>query len=232
MYIGHYAVSFAGKQADARIPLWMLVLAVQFLDIVWSVLVLLGIERARIVPHFTASNPLDLFYMPFTHSLPGALFWSLLVYLAVRFLPLVRGAARAAPQGRAGLVLGAAVFSHWLFDVLVHTPDLLLWGDLKIGLGIWQNLPATLALETLLLLAGVGLYARAAKPASVRAWAGLAALTLVMLALDFANYLGAPPSSTRMVAVVALASYLAFGLLAYWMERAAGRAGRSVPAAR
>jgi hypothetical protein len=76
MFVGHYGVSFAAKKADDSIPLWVLFLAVQLLDIVWAPLVLLGIEKVRIVPGITATNPLDLYYMPYTHSLVAALLWS------------------------------------------------------------------------------------------------------------------------------------------------------------
>jgi hypothetical protein len=76
MFVGHYGVSFAAKRAEPTIPLWVLFLAVQLLDILWAPFVLVGIEKARIVPGFTASNPFDLYYMPYTHSLVGALLWS------------------------------------------------------------------------------------------------------------------------------------------------------------
>ena len=77
MFIGHYGVSFAVKRRDATLPLWVLFLAVQLLDVVWAPFVLLGIEKVRIVPGITRSNPLDLYYMPFTHSLVAAILWSL-----------------------------------------------------------------------------------------------------------------------------------------------------------
>jgi hypothetical protein len=64
MFVGHYGVSFAAGAAERRIPLWVLFLAVQLLDVVWAPLVLLGVERVRIVPGITASSPLDLYYMP------------------------------------------------------------------------------------------------------------------------------------------------------------------------
>jgi hypothetical protein len=70
MFVGHYGASFAAKKADDSIPLWVLFLAVQLLDVVWAPLVLLGIEKVRIVPGFTATNPLDLYYMPYTASSP------------------------------------------------------------------------------------------------------------------------------------------------------------------
>src|SRR5262244_3621667 len=80
MFVGHYGPSFAGKALDNRIPLWLLFLAVQFVDVLWGIFVLLGIEKVRIVPGITASSPLDLYYMPYTHSLVGALGWSLFAY--------------------------------------------------------------------------------------------------------------------------------------------------------
>lgn len=66
MFVGHYGVSFAAKGAEPNIPLWVLFLAVQFLDILWAPLILFGIERVRIVSGITESNPLDLYYMLFT----------------------------------------------------------------------------------------------------------------------------------------------------------------------
>ena len=76
VFVGHYGVSFVAKKSVASIPLWVLFIAVQFLDVAWAPLVLLGIEKVRIVPGITASNPLDLYYMPYTHSLVAALLWS------------------------------------------------------------------------------------------------------------------------------------------------------------
>lgn len=57
MFVGHYGVSFAAKAVDRRVPLFVLVIAVQFVDVFWAVIVLLGIERVRIVPGITATNP-------------------------------------------------------------------------------------------------------------------------------------------------------------------------------
>lgn len=133
MFVGHYGVSFAAKRMEGSIPLWVLFLAVQFLDVLWAPLVLAGVEKVRIVPGITASNPLDLYYMPYTHSLVAALFWSVAAGLAWRFL------ARA-PDPRPALVVGMAVFSHWILDFVVHRPDLPVYDDAaKIGLGLWNH---------------------------------------------------------------------------------------------
>ena len=122
MFVGHYGPSFAGKGMRKSIPLWVLFIAVQLLDVFWSIFVLLGIEKVRIVPGITAANPLDLYYMPYTHSLVGAMLWALgaaLVYYVWR---------RADGWGAATLV-GAAVFSHWVLDVVVHRPDMPLYDN-------------------------------------------------------------------------------------------------------
>src|SRR5258706_15404756 len=87
MFVGHYGVSFAAKRGDRSIHLWVLFLAVQLLDVFWSFFVLVGIEKVRIVPGITASNPLDLYYMPYTHSLVAALLWSLGAAVAYRAIP-------------------------------------------------------------------------------------------------------------------------------------------------
>src|SRR5215471_1915811 len=119
MFVGHYGVSFAAKKSDPEIPLWVLFVAVQLLDVAWAPLVLAGIEKVRIVPGVTASNPLDLYYMPYTHSL---------VYALV---------TRRRPAATAALIVGAAVFSHWVLDLVVHRPDLPLYDNAaKVGLGL------------------------------------------------------------------------------------------------
>jgi hypothetical protein len=76
MFVGHYGVSFAVKRVAPTIPLWALFIAAQLLDVFWAPFILLGIEKVRIVPGITASNPFDLYYMPYTHSLLAALLWS------------------------------------------------------------------------------------------------------------------------------------------------------------
>jgi hypothetical protein len=132
MFVGHYSVAFATKKADASIPLWVLFLAVQWLDVIWAPLVLLGIERVRIVPGFTATNPLDLYYMPYTHSLVAAILWS-------GAAALVYGAVRPG-NTRTRLLVGLAVFSHWILDFIVHAPDLPLYDNsAKVGSGCGTN---------------------------------------------------------------------------------------------
>src|SRR5258706_14409478 len=107
MFVGHYGVSFAVKSVDRKIPLWLLFLAVQFVDLLWGIFVLIGVEKVRIVPGITASSPLDLYYMPYTHSLVGSIGWSVLAALVWRL------ASRKGVSRKAAFYVGLAVFSHW-----------------------------------------------------------------------------------------------------------------------
>src|SRR5258708_24902072 len=120
MFVGHYGPSFAAKALKQSIPLWILFIAVQWVDVMWSVLVLLGIEKVRIVPGITATNPLVLYYMPYTHSLLATILWSLGAVLAYRAIPKLGSWVTAG-------IVGAAVFSHWVLDLLVHPPGLPLY---------------------------------------------------------------------------------------------------------
>jgi membrane-bound metal-dependent hydrolase YbcI (DUF457 family) len=121
MFIGHYGVSLAAKRYNPRLSLAALFLAVQFLDVVFSVLVFAGVEKMRIIHGFTAFNPYDLYFMPYSHSLLGALAWS--VVFAIGFLAVARRDSMARRLAAAA-VLAAAVFSHCLLDIPMHTRDL------------------------------------------------------------------------------------------------------------
>lgn len=213
MFIGHYGVSFALKRAEPRLSLGLLFLAVQALDVLFSALVLAGVEKMRIVPGFTASNPYDLYFMPYTHSLAGAAVWSLLAMGA--FL-----AARRRSIAAAGLV-AAAVFSHFVLDVPMHTPDLPLLGahSPKLGLGLWNHRWVSLGLELLCLGAGLVLYLRATRPVRPgAAWVtGVAIAILTLLAV--ANPLFPPPPSGAAFAIKALAAYAALTILGEWLDR-------------
>ncbi len=100
MFVGHYGVSFAAKKIDPSVPLWMLFIAVQLLDVAWAPFVLAGIEKVCIVPGITASNPLDLYYMLYTHSLVAALLWSAGAFVIYRLWMRGDGKLRGACRRR------------------------------------------------------------------------------------------------------------------------------------
>ena len=215
MFIGHYGVSLAAKRWAPRLSLGWLFLAVQALDVAFGAFVLLGIEKMAIVPGFTAYNPYDLFFMPYSHSLVGALVWSALLGLLT--LVLVR---RPGGGVVAAVAIGAAVFSHCLLDVPMHTADMPLAGNhtTKIGLGLWQHRNLALAAELVALWAGALIWLRAPNAVTRHrgtAFVFLGALTVVLLTTPFMP----PPSSPAAFAVQALVAYVGIAGVATWVDR-------------
>ena len=201
MFIGHYAVGIAGRAARADGPslaVWFL--AVQWLDLVWPVLVLLGVEHVRVAPGHTAFTPLHFVDYPYTHSALAALLWALAFAAVYRWRT---GDARSA------LWLGGGVFSHWVLDWITHAPDLPLYpGGPLLGLGLWNSVPGTLLVEGAAFLAAIVLYTRTTQARSRAGhgwWWGL----LAFLSLTYvANMLSPPPPSGTAVAASALALWL------------------------
>ena len=213
MFAGHYAASLALKRFEKRASLGVLFLAVQFVDLVFFPLVLLGIERLNIVENFTPSTHFELEYMPYTHSLVAFLIWSGIAYALFRWV-IVKSRPVAT-------VVALAVMSHWLLDVVVHTPDMPLWNDasLKLGLGLWNSAVATYALEAVLLLAGLWLYLRSTRATTKTGKFGMGIFVVVLLLVNIVNIFGPLQGDSKLVlAVTALAAYLLFAAVAFWLD--------------
>ena len=215
MFVGHYGVSFAARSSGIRVPLWVWFIAVQWLDVVWSVLVLMGIEKLRIGPGFTEANALDLYYMPYTHGLPGSIVLSLIFGGIVAMLT-------TGNRGATFLLVAAASFSHWVLDLIVHTQDLPLYDNsAKVGFGLWRHVALSFSLELIVLGFGAWIYARAANFAGAKGryvfWGFVVFLAAVQV---YANF-GPAPSSTDTMAVMAFAFYAGLAMLAMWFERTA-----------
>jgi len=219
MFVGHYGVSFAAKSAEKRVPLWVWFIAVQWLDVVWSVLVLAGVEKLRIVPGYTEANPLDLYYMPYTHGLPGAIVLSLILGGIVAFF--VKENRRTIL-----LLVAAASFSHWLLDLIVHTHDLPLYDNTdKVGFGLWRHVVLSFPLELAFLGVGAWLYARATNFSSAKGRHALWGFVIFLAAVQIYANFGPPPSSPDAMAATALTLYVALAALAAWFESFATRHG-------
>jgi hypothetical protein len=172
MVLGHYGLAFCVKRLVPRTSLGWLVFAAQLADLLWPILLLTGTESVGIARDQPPLLRLTFVAYPITHSLitetlMGALF-AVLFWWSTKDL-------------RGAIVCGLLVPSHWILDVIVHTPDLPLWpGGPKCGLGAWSSLPLTLALETLLSAAGVFVYCKSTRPkdklGSVALWTFLGLL--------------------------------------------------------
>lgn len=207
MFIGHAALALAARPVAPRAHLGVALAATYWLDLVWPVLVLLGIERVEIDPGNTAFTPLDFIHYPWSHSLAAALAWGAVFGLACWRL-----------GRRAALVMGLLVVSHWVLDALAHRPDLPLWpgSQAMIGLGLWNSVPGTLVVESALFAAGVAIYLRHSARAAVSFWLLIGFFVVAYLGAAF----GPPPPSAVAVAASALALWLlpAWG---WWTERKA-----------
>ncbi len=219
MYVGHYGPSLALKAMVKNASLGWLFIAAQLLDILFFPLVLLGVERLVIIPHYTASTSFELPYMPYSHSLAGALVWSALAYLAVRWWQ--RG--KSSRGGTAvALAIGAGVFSHWLCDLLVHTPDLPLWsnGSPKVGLGLWNDVFTAFVVESAFLIVPAWLYMRGTRAKDNVGRYGLPVFIAVLIGVNAINTFAPPPIKTPTpFAISALVSYALFTAVAFWLDR-------------
>ena len=210
MFIAHFGVAMAARRVAPRPSLGTLVMASFFIDGVWPIFLLLGWEQVAIEPGVTAVAPLVFVSYPYTHSLLAVALWGALfgaAYFAVR-----RDRASA-------LWLAALVLSHWVLDAVAHRPDLPLWpGGPKVGLGLWNSLPATLAVEVGLFAAGVAVYATATRPRDRWGTVLFVALVVTLACLYAANVFGPPPPSVRLVAWSGILGWL-FVAWAYWISR-------------
>ncbi len=212
MFVGHYAAALAAKGAEPRAPLWTYVIGAQLIDIGWSGLVMVGVERVSFDPKLPGSA-LVLEHMPWTHSLPAALIWAVGAAILVRW-------ALKLPWAAAGMV-GLVVFSHWLGDLLVHRPDLELWfGGPKVGFALWNYPVPEQALEMGLLAVGAAWWGWRRGQERRSAWPALVFVGLLMglqiLAMVMpGGAVGDPVSMGR----TALLAYFVAGGLAWLADR-------------
>lgn len=212
MFAGHYAAAIAAKAAEPKAPMWALVAGCQLVDIAWGVFIATGIERAESDPSLPGSA-LVLSHMPWTHSLPAAIAWSVAAALAAG--ALLRLSTRAA------VMIGAVVFSHWVLDLLVHRPDLELFpGGPKVGFGLW-NFPVPEQAVEIGLLAVAGIFwAASRKSLGQAAWpaalfmAFLVALQIVAMLMPAET--GPLPPATGFSAI---AAYLLAVLVSLPLDR-------------
>jgi hypothetical protein len=210
MFVGHYSAALAAKAAEPRAPLWTYVIACQAVDVGWSTLIMTGAEKMRVDPSLPGSS-LDLYQMPWTHSLPGALAWSIAGgLLAVWALKLPR---------RAGVFVGLVVFSQRLLDLLVHRPDLELWpGGTKLGLALWNYPVPEQAIEIGLIAVAAVFWAALRVREGRAAWPA-AVFVAALVALQLVGMVAPMGDSLVQAGLTALAAYGVVALLAWAIER-------------
>ncbi|MBL7994709.1 hypothetical protein JNM05_05005 [bacterium] len=211
MFVGHYAVALAAKKAAPKVSLGTLFLAAQFVDLLWPMLLLVGLEHVRIDPGNTILTPLDFYDYPISHSLAAVIVWSVLFGSLIFFIRRDK---------KTSFVIGLCVFSHWILDLITHRPDLPLAFDrnLYFGLGLWNSPTGTVVVELGLFMVGTIMYVRATKSIDHIGAYGFWSLLSVLLLIYISNFLGPPPPNEFALTVVANAAWL-FVIWAYWVDR-------------
>jgi len=227
MFVGHYSVAFACRTERNRIPLWVLFIAVQFLDYIWATLVLLGIEKLRVIKGFTAGSMLDSYFHPYSHSLITALLWSVVAALVYKGVCRRHGRhySKSAP-----LIIGVAVFSHWVLDLIAHPRDLAIYDNTwKVGFGLWNYRDPEFALEVTLLAGGIALYlARNVIPA-IRKGAVIAfGVGLVVFQIGD-TYVPREPLTDKATVMGVWIFYTLFVLVAFGVEKIGNQPKASAP---
>ena len=227
MFVGHYSIAFACRTERNKIPLWVLFVAVQFLDYIWATLVLMGIEKLRVTKGFTAGSMLDSYFHPYSHSLIMAMVWSVIAALVYR---RVCGCYGRRYSGSAPLIIGLAVFSHWIFDLIAHPRDLAIYDNTwKVGFGLWNYREPEFALEIALLAAGIALYlTRNAMPA-IRTGAviGLGLLLVIVQIGD--TYVPRTPLTDKATVTGVWIFYTLFVFMALAVEKIGSRRKFNAP---
>jgi hypothetical protein len=227
MFVGHYSVAFAAKSDKNKIPLWVLFIAVQFLDYIWATLVLLGIEKLRVIKGFTAGSMLDSYFHPYSHSLITAILWSVVAATVYKVF--------CSRQGRhytkyAALMVGLAVFSHWVLDLVAHPRDLAIYDNTwKVGFGLWNYRDPEFALEIALLAAGIMLYlTRNAMPA-IRKGAVIAFGVALVVVQIGDTYVPRNPLTNKQTVMGVWIFYTLFVVVAFLIEKIGSRRQTNAP---
>lgn len=211
MFLGHFAMAYGAKRLAPRVSLGTLFAAAQLPDVVWPWLVIGGVERATIAPGDTAFTPLRFDSYPVSHSLVTVALWGA-AFGAVHFWRKRRRFD--------AVLLALLAVSHWVLDFVSHRPDMPLWpGGPKLGLGLWNSVTATIAVELVLFGAGVWLCASATRAGDGLGRWGFGALALLLLLIYAANVTSPPPPSMAAVGWVGAIGGLLFVALAAWIDR-------------
>ncbi|MFI5173300.1 MAG: hypothetical protein ACHQKY_00470 [Terriglobia bacterium] len=217
MFIGHLGVGLALKRADRRINVGVLLFAALFLDFVLGALVLLDVEQVYVPANYRQLRYMT-FSFPYSHGLLAAFLWSALAGLATRLIwPQDKGG-----RARVSWIVAAAVFSHFLTDLIEHVAEMPVAGagSYKLGLGLWNHLYAALALEAMLVAAGLVLYLKSAAGAGRIAKYGMVFFMILLSALAIAGqaYSTVPPAP-RALALTWLLQAIAVAGIALWLDR-------------
>ena len=210
MFIGHFGTGLAAKKLDPKISLGTLFFAAQFIDLLWPIFLLLGLEKVKIEQGNTSFTPLNFISYPYSHSLFGVLIWSLL-FGSIYYLNR--------KNIKSALLLAALVMSHWILDLISHKPDLQLipWSEARVGLGLWNYVTASIVVEVLIYCVGAYFYVNSTKAKNRKGEIGMWGLLVFLAIVYLMNLSGSAPPSVNAIAIVGLFQWLIIAW-AYWVD--------------
>lgn len=212
MFIGHFAPAMVAATHPKAPGLATLFVAGQLVDFGFFGLAIFGIENFRITPGMTVMNPLDLYDMPYTHSLLGSGVWALGFALLIWLIT----------RNKTGALIGAAVvMSHWLLDLLVHAPDLTLAGSPpNLGFGLWNYPAIAMPLELLLTFGALAFFVFRTRSTAPRSKLALVLLVILLLVFQAFNWFAPEPEAAdRAMMITALIAFTLAAVAAAFVSR-------------
>ncbi len=211
MFIGHFAVGMGAKSIAPQASLGTLFLAAQFIDLLWPIFLLLGLESVEIEYGITAYTPLNFTSYPITHSLLMVVAWAMIFIIIHHHI---------SKNFISALTAGLLVISHWFLDLVVHRPDLPLYpgNSPLVGLGLWDSIPWTLIIEGIIFIIGIYLYLKATKGINKKGTYGFWGLIGFLILINISNVLSPPPPNTIILAWMANLQWIIIAW-AYWIDR-------------
>lgn len=191
MIAGHFGFAAIVKSRERSTPLWALMLATVWLDVIFVPLFAAHLETVQPTTTHEGYGSM-IIHANYTHSIAGMA--ALSAALGAMFLPRL--------GRRVALVIALVSASHWVLDLIVHRPDLpVLPGNLgnlpDFGLGLWNYPRAAACVELALVVVGAAMYWRAAVDVSAKAGkngrlasisaATIAAFGVLVLFLDYTS---------------------------------------------
>jgi membrane-bound metal-dependent hydrolase YbcI (DUF457 family) len=210
MVIGHFGFGLGAKKFAPKVSLGTLFMAVQWADLLWPVMLLLGVEHVGLRPDNT-KFPLDFTDYPVTHSLAMGIVWGALfgfIYWLIK------------KDIRSAVVVGICVVSHWVLDLIVHQPDLPLFpgNSPKVGFGLWNWPVLTAVIEFALFIIGLTLYMRTTHAKNAKGTWGLWLMVTLLVVTHIAGLVSPLPTSVNAIGWAAQYQWI-FVIMGYWVDR-------------
>jgi hypothetical protein len=217
MFVGHLGIGLGLKKIDQRINLGWIFFVSLFPDFLLGLFVLFGFEEIIIPPNYADLHYLH-FNFPYSHSFIAILIWTAIIFaLAKRYWPTINHEKTKAP-----IIFSAAVFFHFLTDLIVHIPDIPILNNdsTMLGFGLWNHMTIALIFEISLVVTGIIIYIKSTQDRSFRSKYGIIILLVILSLFNVLGQTIAPaPTNTLGPAISFIAQPIIISGIAFWLDR-------------